>query len=111
MPSRRRRLDQANDHGLDVALRLDGLEAQLLRKVTRDFESEDEPHVVRDWRWLGSAGYSDPGCNLRRKHGGTALRYSLEEQFGLIATPCRWCASPPTHLRNAWIIASFRDAV
>src|SRR5262245_54610850 len=106
-----RHLDQGDDDGLDVALRFDGLETQFLRKVTWDFESEEKPNGAGDRGWLRSTGHGDPCGDLRRKHGGTAFRHRLERKPWLIVTPCRSCASPPTHLRNAWIIASFRDAV
>ena len=41
-PLLRRDLDQADDDGLDVALRLDGLETQLFCKVATELKGEDQ---------------------------------------------------------------------
>src|SRR5215471_6395063 len=97
-PSLRSLLDEADDDGLDVALRLDGFEAQPLRKLTSEFESEYQPDMVWDWRRLGSAGDGKLGGFLRLRDSSPRFWFGGEGKAGLIgALLARPSGSPPTH--------------
>src|SRR5262249_12403118 len=81
---------------------LDGLETQLLGKLTAEFESEEKSDVAWDRRRLCSAGDRQPRCSRRvEDRGYSLLRRRRERKLGVIVTTCRWCASPPPHLGGA----------
>jgi len=55
------RVDQGDDDSLNVLLLSDSPFAQFLRKPATEFQRDDEPHVIWDWRPLGAASNGDPG--------------------------------------------------
>src|SRR5215813_4788641 len=112
-PGERHRFNQSEDVRLNVALRLDGPEAQLLRKLTTEFEGEHEPDVIRYCGWSGSSGVSQLCCRRRFEDAGggassaeprAEARAGAHHESGLVGVRARShkeCTRDPTRRKDA----------